>query len=125
MGALDLATSWALVQRLDILQGLSGHLAVALLHVGGLLLGDGAEDGFPEIGEERGNGDGDGKGECEGEDGGRHAQGRGGEETKSHGGVCASVGVIMVKGRKCWCWLKMKKTDTSTLNPNRQGPPLK
>lgn len=120
MGALDLAASWTLVQRLDVFQSLAGHLTVALLHVGGLLLGDGAEDGFPEIGEERGDSDGDGEGECGGESG-RHAQGLG-EETESHG-VCGGVGVMECSvGAGAGC--VGEKTDSKELNPNRQGPPL-
>lgn len=51
MGALNLTTAGTLVQTLNILQGLSSHLTVALLHVGSLLLRNGAENGFPKIGE--------------------------------------------------------------------------
>lgn len=94
MGALRLTAAGALVQTLNILQTLSSHLTVAFLHVRGLLLGDGAEDGFPEIGEQRRNGDGDGDGgEGEGEDGGREAR-PGGEETEGHGGKQCSDQVL-------------------------------
>jgi hypothetical protein len=98
VSAFDLTAAWALVQRLDILQGLAGHLTVTLLHVGGLLLGDGAEDGFPKIGEERGDSDGDWEGESEGDKSRRDAQGRRGEETQSHGEVVVVKAMIMFDG---------------------------
>lgn len=63
MSPLDLPAAGALVEALHILQGLACHLTVAFLHVRGLLLGDGAEDGFPEVGEDGRNGDGDRQGQ--------------------------------------------------------------
>ena len=53
MSPLDLTATGTLVQTLYILQGFASHLTMALLHVRGLLLGDGAENGLPEIGEQR------------------------------------------------------------------------
>jgi hypothetical protein len=49
VGTLDLTTAWALDEVGRILEGLAGHLAMALLHMGGLLLGDGTQDRFPQI----------------------------------------------------------------------------
>lgn len=63
MSPFDLATPRALVQALHVLESFACHLTVAFFHVRGLLLGDGAEDGFPEVGEDRRNGDGDRQGE--------------------------------------------------------------
>ena len=51
MSPLDLTAAGTLVQTLYILQGFASHLTMALFHVRGLLLGDGAENGLPEIGE--------------------------------------------------------------------------
>lgn len=51
MGALDLTTSRTSVQVLHVLESLSSHLSVALLHVGCLLLWYRTEDGFPDTGE--------------------------------------------------------------------------
>lgn len=68
MSPLDLTTPGALVQTLDILQGLARHLPMSLLHVGGLLLRDRAEDGLPEIRQEWRDGDGDGEGHGGSED---------------------------------------------------------
>lgn len=53
MSPLDLTAAGTLVQTLYILQGFASHLTMTLLHVRGLLLGDGTEDGLPEIGEQR------------------------------------------------------------------------
>lgn len=53
MGTLDLATAWAFIKALHILEGLSGHLSMTLLHVGGLLLRNGAQDRVPKIREKR------------------------------------------------------------------------
>lgn len=61
MGPLDLATAWASVETLHILESLSCHLPMALLHMGGLLFRNGAEDGVPEVGKQRRNGDRDGQ----------------------------------------------------------------
>lgn len=49
MGTLDLATAWAFIKTLHILEGLAGHLSMTLLHVGGLLLGNSAQDRVPKI----------------------------------------------------------------------------
>lgn len=49
MSPLDLTTARALVETLKILQSFASHLTMSLFHVGGLLLRDCAEDGFPEI----------------------------------------------------------------------------
>lgn len=49
MGTLDLATAWAFIKALHILEGLAGHLSMTLLHVGGLLLRNGAQDRIPKI----------------------------------------------------------------------------
>lgn len=48
MGAFDLATSRAGAEILHVLQGLSSHLPMTLLHVRGLFLGHGPEDGIPD-----------------------------------------------------------------------------
>lgn len=53
MSPLDLTAAGTLVETLYILQGFASHLAMALLHVRGFLLGDGTENGVPEIGEQR------------------------------------------------------------------------
>lgn len=63
MGPLDLTTAGACIEVIHILQGLACHLPVALLHMGGLLFRNSAEDGVPEVGEQRRNGDRDGQGE--------------------------------------------------------------
>lgn len=63
MRPLDLTAGGAFVQTLNILQSLSCHLPMALFHMRSLVLGDSAEDGFPEIGEQGRNGDGDGESE--------------------------------------------------------------
>lgn len=63
MSPLDLTAAGALVETLYILQGFAGHLAMALLHVRGLLLGNGAEDGLPKVSEQRRNRDGYRQGE--------------------------------------------------------------
>lgn len=63
MSPFDLATARALVQVLHVLKGFACHLTVPFLHMRGLLLGDGAEDGFPEVGKDRRNIDRDGQGE--------------------------------------------------------------
>lgn len=49
MGTLDLTTARAFNEVGRILKRLAGHLAMTLLHVGGLLLRDGAQDRFPQI----------------------------------------------------------------------------
>lgn len=63
MSPLDLAAARALVEILRILQGFSGHLAMAFLHVRGLFLGNSAKHRLPEVGEQRRNRNGDGQGE--------------------------------------------------------------
>lgn len=87
MRPLNLTAGGTFIQSLNILQGLASHLTMALFHMRGLILGDSAEDGFPEIGEQRRDGDGDGESE-----GGRDA-GTGSEEprerrqhSQGHGG---------------------------------------
>lgn len=52
MSTLDLATARASIKALHVFEGLAGHLSMTLLHVGGLLLRNGAQDGIPKIGEE-------------------------------------------------------------------------
>lgn len=49
MGTLDLATARAFIKTLHVFEGLAGHLSVTLLHVGGLLLRNGAQNGIPKI----------------------------------------------------------------------------
>lgn len=44
MRALDLTTARTFVEVLNIFQSLTSHLTMALLHVRGLLLGNGAKD---------------------------------------------------------------------------------
>lgn len=66
MSPLDLAAAGALVEILYILQGFAGHLAMTLLHVRGLLLGNGAQHRLPEVGEQRRDRDGNGQGESGG-----------------------------------------------------------
>lgn len=51
MGPLDLTAAGTFVEALHILQGLSCHLPMALLHVRSLLLRDSAKDRVPEVGE--------------------------------------------------------------------------
>lgn len=53
MGTLDLATTRAFIKTLHIFESLAGHLSMTLLHVGGLLLRHGAQDGIPKIREDR------------------------------------------------------------------------
>lgn len=86
MSPLDLAAAGALVEVLYILQGFTGHLTVALLHVRGLLLGNGAQHRLPEVGEQRRNGDGDGQGESGGrEEAERRQLGQSPSERKREG----------------------------------------
>ena len=59
MSPLDVAATRAFTEALDILQSFSSHLPMSFLHVRGLFLRDGAEDGIPEVGEQRRNSDGD------------------------------------------------------------------
>jgi hypothetical protein len=61
MSPFDLTAAGALVKILCVLQGLAGHLTVALLHVRGLLLGNSAKHRLPEVGEQRRNRNGDGQ----------------------------------------------------------------
>lgn len=86
MSPLDLTAAGALVQILCVLQGLAGHLAMAFLHVRGLLLGDSAQHRLPEVGEQRRNRNGDGQGEsgCR-EEAKRRPLGQSPSERKSEG----------------------------------------
>lgn len=66
VGALDGTAAGALAQAVDVLEGLSGHLPVALAGVRRLVLGDGAEDRLPDVAEQAGDveadaGQGDGE----------------------------------------------------------------
>ena len=61
MGPLDLTTAGASVETFHILQGLACHLPMALLHMRGLLFWNSAEDGVPEVDEQRRNCDRDGQ----------------------------------------------------------------
>lgn len=86
MSPLDLTAAGTLIQILCVLQGLAGHLAMALLHVRGLLLGNGAKHRLPEVGEQRRNGNGDGQGERGGrEEAQRRQLGQSPSERKSEG----------------------------------------
>lgn len=49
MSTLDLTTTRASIEALYVLEGLAGHLSMTFLHVGGLLLGNSAQDRVPEI----------------------------------------------------------------------------
>jgi len=61
--ALHSPASRAPVERGDVLEGLAGHEALALLAVGRFLLGHGVEDTVPYVGEGRERGErGDRKG---------------------------------------------------------------
>lgn len=60
--ALHLPTSGACAETLDVLQSLASHLPMTLLHVRGLLLGDGAENRVPKALHDPGDVQGDGCG---------------------------------------------------------------
>lgn len=65
VGALCPATARTFVKGGNVLQCLSGHLPVALLHMRRLLLWHGTEDGLPDVRDQRRDGDGNrGQEEC-------------------------------------------------------------
>lgn len=88
MSPLDLTAAGALVKILCVLQGFAGHLAMTLLHVRGLLLGNSAKHRLPQIGEQRRNRNGDRQGESGGrEEAKRRQLGQSPSERKSEGHV--------------------------------------
>jgi hypothetical protein len=51
VSALKLTATGALVEALHVFKSLAGHESMTLLHVRGLLLGNGTQDRFPNVGE--------------------------------------------------------------------------